>query len=296
MKGNQNKEIEDTERTSRDITICPFLGFWGDSETAVSYPSQANCCHRAKPVHPVNFHQQQLYCLSEEHIQCSVYQKVDIEPLPRKMRLKQSTALQSKPWLPWVGLLIVAVLGLFASYFLGIINISALDGVSIINSVPEVQPEVYYTRTPLQPTATETLLPTITPTRIPPTITPTLEPFMSLETQIGTNPPLMIHRLADGEGVNLLATLYDTTSEAIKAVNYNLPPVLWVNSVIVIPVGTKDVTGLPAFSTHEVEQVRITIEEFAALYKYDLTLLMKYNYLPDGYILKRGEWLLIPQT
>lgn len=276
---------------------CPFLGYIDDPETAISYPSNYNCCFHAKPVKSIILGHQAGFCLTSGYENCPIFQKEKLQPLPRHLwgeNIERNTSLR---WVPFAALIGVVILGVIASLIFGIIPLSLPGGIGAGETQTATPIPITSTATMVEPTTTPTI--TITATSLPePTATPIIPTTASprgLETPMGDNPTLMLHRLMDGEGLNLLAQLYNTSTEAIKAVNYNLPQVLWINTVIVIPVSTRDVTGLPQFSTYEVENDGTTIEELAALKQVDEDLLKKYNGLPDGYVLSQGEWLLLPQ-
>ena len=65
--------------------ICPHITFFDADFPAPGYATEAHRCHR--PGHPTRIslgHQEQ-YCLTEDHIECPVYQGYDIrETLPFK--------------------------------------------------------------------------------------------------------------------------------------------------------------------------------------------------------------------
>ncbi len=144
----------------------------------------------------------------------------------------------------------------------------------------------------LPPTAEITATPQPTETATTP-IQPYLEP-RAIETPFGENPKLVIHQVLEGEGYILLAQKFGTTIAAIQAINYDLPDSLWVNTILVIPINTDDVTGLPQFSVREITTEGLTIEDYAQRMQLDASLLKQYNALPDGYLLKMGEMIIIP--
>lgn len=290
----QNKNPQ--KRTDAQA-ICPFLGFNDDPATAISYPSNYNFCFHAKPVKTINLGHQAGFCLTSGYENCPIFQKKKLEPLPRRLwgeNIERNTNLR---WVPFAALIGVVILGVIAGLIFGIIPLSLPGGIGAGETQTATPKPITNAATMVEPTTTPTI--TINATSLPePTETPIIPTTAlprGLETPMGDNPTLMLHRLMDGEGLNLLAQIYDTSTEAIKAVNFNLPQVLWINTVIVIPVATRDVTGVPQFSTYEVENDGTTIEELAALRQVDADLLKKYNGLPDGYVLSQGEWLLIPQ-
>ena len=73
-----------------------------------------------------------------------------------------------------------------------------------------------------------------------------------------------------------------------------MEPTLWADSLLVIPVGVTDATGLPAFTVYQVVEQKLTVEQLALNQGADLATLKQYNALPDGYIFTEGEWVLIP--
>jgi len=70
---------------------------------------------------------------------------------------------------------------------------------------------------------------------------------------------------------------------------------IYANQVIVIPVDSTDVKGLPGFLVYEILEEGKTIEDIADELVVDFTSLIKYNDLVAGYQLTVGEWLLIPR-
>lgn len=283
-----------TEIGGRNGTLCPYLGFCDDPETALSYPSQHNCCYHAKPVAIVNLNQQRQHCLNGKYSVCPVYLKEKIGPLPKELRARYPGGSKPRPWLPIVLLISVLILGFIAGNLFGIIRILGLEGMLVY--VPSTQ-----IPTMIVPSATiETPLPSATPTRaVKPTVTimvvsPTAISPHLLETLIGVSPQLVIHRIIEGEGFILLTETYNTSEEAIRAVNFKMPEFLFVDKILIIPVNTSDVTGLPSFSAYEVEKDGVTIEELAKFLLLNANLLKKYNALPAGYVFDKGEWVLIP--
>ncbi len=273
--------------------MCPHLGVHDDKETAISYPSELNCCYHARPVTYVSIDHQRRYCLSENFLQCSVFNQQNLSPLPRKYRGFRPASPKLSVGLPLLAFTIVILVGFVASILLGLIRLPGLEELAFFPTSTPFPTIFYPTRTPPPPTATRT------PTRVMPTRTrmvntPTEIAPRFLDTPIGEIPQLIIHRALPGESFEQLAAQYNTSISAIKAVNYNLPTQLWENYVLVIPLNITKVSGLPKFSTFEVVVDGISIEEQAQLLQIDHRSLKQFNYLPDGYILIAGEWLLIP--
>ena len=143
-------------------------------------------------------------------------------------------------------------------------------------------------------TATNTPQPTKTMTPLPPTTTATLPPLHMIETPIGLERQFVVHRVLEGEGFISIAATYNTNEDAIRAVNYALGDSLWADTVLVIPLGQTDVSGIPPMSGFLVSDEGMTIEALALEQNVDAALLRELNALPEGYILHQGEWVLIP--
>jgi len=121
--------------------------------------------------------------------------------------------------------------------------------------------------TPIAPTSTA--IPTKTP--LP---TPTTQPVLklALDTPIGLNKEFIIHRIAEGESLDRLASKYGTTVALIQAVNYYLPSPLVINLTTIIPLGRIDLQGVPAFQPYMVV-AGMTVDEFAQGISVDVSTL-----------------------
>jgi hypothetical protein len=56
---------------------------------------------------------------------------------------------------------------------------------------------------------------------------------------------LTLHQVDFGESLEMLALNYETSVQAIREINYFLPSPLWTDVVVVIPIGSTEVDGLP---------------------------------------------------
>jgi hypothetical protein len=75
-------------------------------------------------------------------------------------------------------------------------------------------------------------------------ITETISPVnLALDNPIGGDVQFIIHRVLVGESFFEYARDYDTNVDAISAINYNLPPILYVDLIIIIPIGVDDPAG-----------------------------------------------------
>lgn len=152
-----------------------------------------------------------------------------------------------------------------------------------------------HSSTPTGGVTSATPISTSVPTKIS-SPTPTTRPVLklALETPIGLDQKFMIHRMMEGESLELLAGKYETTVATIQAVNYYLPLPIHINWTVVIPLGMIDISGLPAFQPYMVV-AGMTVEEFAQSMSVDVSTLSYYNGLTATYQLSPGDWLLIPR-
>jgi len=67
--------------------ICPYLGLSNDPGTVLEFPSERNYCHHARPIAPINLRHQRLTCLSGKYVDCPVYKRVHLQPLPEDLVL-----------------------------------------------------------------------------------------------------------------------------------------------------------------------------------------------------------------
>lgn len=287
--------------------ICKFLGLKEDPATPMAYPSEWNTCHHSHPgATPILDHQQQ-FCLLKAHTSCSVFLNQEPANLPDDIRMavrKRRRRIQKKTWLEFL-LGVVVVGGIFAgtrlltrplpfpaSHQPIIPSETVPTGFVIIipNLVTNSASEVH--KTP-QFTATTSPKPSVTPLLGTETPSNTIH---GLDMPIGNAHRFVIHRIQQGESLGGLAIQFNTTVEAITQVNYYMPDPVWINWLVVIPVDTSDVTGLPSFDAYMVVEGDLSIESLAEKLALDPYLLIFYNGLEPGYLTSSGEWLLIPHT
>jgi LysM repeat protein len=113
----------------------------------------------------------------------------------------------------------------------------------------------------------------------------------------GTSRGLLVHMVVRGETLDMIASNYGTTVDAILAVNYKLTPPAWVDYPIVVPVDTQDVSGLPAFKVYVVKEYEtITAQELAELLDVNAKDLEYYNLCSGDCVFKQEDVLLIPHS
>lgn len=144
-------------------------------------------------------------------------------------------------------------------------------------------------------TATRTLVPTPTFTSAP-TFTPTYfpSPVPGFGTPYATDPPLVIHIVAEGQSFTSIANQYQTTPEVLAAINPLISgQSLWVGLYIVVPVGVSDATGLPRFTVY-LNTEETTLTALAAQFNADPELIRRYNALGPVPEIPAARYFIIP--
>ena len=270
--------------------VCPHLGLKDDPDTAFAYASPANHCFQPASPTAIKLDHQRRFCLSGRHPACEVFRS---EPGQSPKDLKTVThrsrraPLKVRSLLLWIFPTLIVLAGIIAV-------VHFLPG--MFSSVP--------TLVSTQVSTSTTIEDTITPpadTEIPPATitlqanTPTPVVVHALDVPIGTLTPLVIHRVKVGESLALMARSYNTTEEAITAINFNLTMPLWPNMVIVIPMNQADVSDLPIFEPYLIVE-NITPQALAERFAVDVELLREYNLVTPETVLMIGEWVLIPHA
>ncbi|MFZ5878375.1 MAG: hypothetical protein ACOY0R_03300 [Chloroflexota bacterium] len=295
--------------------FCPFLGLRGDPHSLMLFISPHNCCHRCKPVAFVNLEHQNDYCLAATHINCPVYSAEADRPLPRALRLKHTPQGNRLPWMAWLALLLLLA-GALAIFLQQLFAAPALLEPTAAPAIESsVTPPPASTPT-LQPTPTASTVPSLTPTQPSPTpsqtpiatpaaatFTPSLSvsataaslPRHALEVPIGRGQQFLIHRVLSGENLNTLAETYQTSIDAILAVNYDLAVPIWADTLVVLPLETASPQGLPILEPYQLSEAGLTAETLAQRLGFDLDRFNTVNDLAAGETLNTGDWFLIPR-
>jgi len=292
---------------------CPFLGLEEDAATSQAFPSVWNCCHRSRPVASVQLRHQREFCLTERYSQCLVYQRHEDAPLPIHYRgsRKPPSITRGFQWGKFSVVLAAGIAVLILA--LGILNRSStpsLERTASRTSGPRVEPtatETAQVKTHI-PTPSRTLAAagvleaatmsfaasrTAIASRTPAS---TLPPSShQLEMPISTDRKFVLHQFKGGDTFSQYAEKYGTSVDAILAVNHDLQSPLWIDTVIVIPVGFTNVEGLPGFDSYQVTAANVDIELLAQELGVNLADLKYYNGIGAGDSLLAGDWLLIPR-
>lgn len=283
--------------------MCPHIGMKDDPTTSLAYPSAWNHCHQAHPNAIASLDHQRTHCLTAAHTACPLFLAASDIPMPGELQSHlEADQVSRKAWMRMLVLAILVVVvgviiwqviarGLFSPPSQDGISASAATQTALSVPVGATDP----TLTPLVEVQPLPPTPTLAPTRLA-SPTPTTQPVLNLtlEVPLGLGQRFMIHRVMEGESLELFARRYATTMEAIQAVNYYLPSPLLVNWTVVIPLESIDVQGLPAFQPIMVVG-DMTVDEFARSNSVDVSTLSYFNALEVSYRLRRGDWLLIPR-
>ncbi|MBN2117189.1 MAG: hypothetical protein JW730_11490 [Anaerolineales bacterium] len=278
----------------RGNPACPYLGLEDDADTSLAFPSVWNTCHRSRRVVSPSLQHQAEYCLSENHRNCVAFPAGQATlPLPHRLRAsRRRTSLYGRS--PFRGLVFV---------FIGILVLAGIGWglwaqgyiLPTGTEIPSLTMTVLMTPVPTQTTA---LTPTPTSAMIvtpKPISTGEAVPKRQLDQPIGSDYQFVIHRVLDGENLNQYAAKYNTSIEAILMVNYDFKTPLWVDALVIIPVGFTNVSSLPAFEAYEVPRADMSLKVLALGFGVSLKDLRYYNAIGMDESLQVGDWLLIPR-
>jgi hypothetical protein len=278
---------------SQEGTRCPYLGLHDDAKTSLAYPSPWNHCHRTNPSSAVSVSHQANACLTDKHKQCEVYCSNTPKGLPKNLRAKFSPVERnatSGNVVFWVVIGFLLLVGLFSVLIGGQWNMES----SLSKDVLETSTNTLASDEP------DNLSPAISPinTGMPDT-TPNTTHVASrvcgheLDAIFGDEDRFVLHRIAIGENLDLYANRFQTSTNAILYINYEIQIPVWENAVIVIPVGITVGAGFPFFETFEQESIKISVDELAKQLNTDAQLFRRYNGF-DETCSEFSGWMLIP--
>lgn len=305
--------MNDILRDQKTEIICPYIGLFSDAQTAMENPSPQNFCHNLKPVSSPSLAHQSAFCLKDTFTQCQYFsEKAENPGYVESAKINQKNR-------KWMLLVLVALLG-FA--LLGVIffargELSAwlippapqkgstpvLD-LTASTQVPSVEPVQTKTVVDLKPTApvelAESTLTMENQTQPTSGLTPILikaeETLQSTQTPVAKGRVFLLHRVSRGEDLLAIAEKYNTSVDAIRTVNYNIAPELWVDTMIVIPVDQTDVTGVTPMIPLEITGSEKSIQELAVEHTISPDLLGEVNSRSITYRFQIGEWVIMPQV
>jgi LysM repeat protein len=302
-------DVREKRETKETPSFCPFLGCKADQQTAMAYPSRKNFCHRVKQITTPRLSHQRLSCLTSLHIDCPIFYTSTRHRLPKEYQY-QTTGLSINN----VQFIITAaIIGIFVTFItVGLLlrntahtgsNDNELSTEEQINqsitnnnqATPALvaSPTQAWDGIPSAEIPTEHS-PSPNPGAVAYTPTPD-EPLLTLNSPIGGDIEFIIHRVVEGETLQLFADQYNTSVEAIINVNYDLISPLWIGWMVIIPINTTDVSHLPRFAAYMVEEDSILVEKLAQQLNVSPEEMCFYNGIKPGRILHEGEWVLVPK-
>ncbi len=302
------------KNTDQKYTLqnCPYLGLHDDQRTSLAYPSAWNYCYRSHPPASVSIAHQISACLCPEFVKCTVYQSGQAGSLPVDLRGSSSLSTRRRKsarrktrriaWAASVILLLIMAVIAIQRYFPGtlqswlpsleIVSSVAPDGVTPEASIPSTPVPVQSSPVPVVevPASTQAIsLPNPSPTPIPKRC------GYTLDTPFGSDIKFSLHQIASGENLDKLAEKHQTTVDAIRAVNFDMPLPVWENWIVVIPVDVSDVKGLPAFEPYQADGTIFSLSDLALQLGVDIESISKYNAFTDACTVFRG-WMIVPRT
>lgn len=275
---------------------CPHLGLADDNQTFLAYPSDWNLCYHCRPPKAATFDHQSQFCLTAAYSNCSVYTAAAGMAMPAALRNRARHPGKGKRRMVLVSiyLLVFALLiaaGIWFSqrsdFARGLAGTAAIETAVFLQMQPAVS---VHTDTPEK--STETAAPASTDTADSPTQTP--GPVRQLGLTIGREERFVLHRIAGGENIALLARQYNTSDAAIVAVNFVLPVPIWVDWVVVIPIDRTAVSHLPTFEPIQAVADQ-PANELALDLGVDVLQFLYYNGLEADEVIRAGEWVLVPR-
>ena len=284
--------------------LCPFLGVREDADTYSASSDLPNYCHKARPVGPLTIDCQLSVCCTEAFERCPIYTSEKPRSLPpewlrhfvhhkKKWNLRKAAAY-ILPGLVLIALISVLYRDRF-SFFLAFASAPSATPTSVPSTATlEAVATMGSTSTPTlsltsSPTVTLGATPslTLTFTQALPTRGP------GLETPFGSPETFVVHRVQEGESLNVIAIHYNTSVAVIKAMNYIKPGAsLWPGAVLVMVPGMTDPAGLPQV-TAVLLTSRTSVLDLAKQYSMDPALLRQYNVLGLGDWLEANRWVVV---
>lgn len=311
--------MNDILRDQKIESICPYFGLYSDVQTAMENPSAQNYCHNMKPVSSPSLTHQSAFCLNVTFKQCQYFTEINVKPgqaapvkNPRRKRKWMPLALAALVCLAILGVVFIAGGQLRALIFpprvdngpTPVVEIAAATQIPATEpALQEIVTEPELTEPAIMPEpaviAESTLVienqvqPAASPTPIP---TNSGEPVQIPLSTVAPERVFLLHRVARGEDLIAIANKYNTSVEAIRAVNYNMAPELWVDTMIVIPENQADVTGVTPMIPLEITGAEKTVQELAEAYAVSADLVAAINARTTSYRFQIGDWVIMPQV
>lgn len=302
-----------TKPDNIQITTCPFLGLMDDSTSHMAFTSPENICYQCKPAVQITLEHQNDYCLDANHKNCPIYIYGAGKRMPVDLAYDASEDHQYAPMdkrVVWSGLILAGIFAAIILYYLISSNtaanspqINSIQSIAAPENLPSASPittpQVVTTSTPSpelsKPQPTLTPFPTLTSILPTSTLAATQVLAHSLDVPVGNGQLYLIHKVVNGENLPTLIETYQTSLEAILAVNTALVIPIRIDAIIIIPLKNKEPQGLPKLEPYQVKQNQISPEALAELLKTSPELFISLNGFDDGELLNNGDWVLVPR-
>jgi len=285
---------------------CPYIGLSYDKATFSNFPVSNNICYHCKPTAtPIYTHQIE-FCLTDKFEKCPIYDNPKGNPFPSYLQYQ----LEKKRNFRLISLAILLIGFVFIFLWFnerGLeVDLNSTDHSHLLTKTYFetsllTSPTITIFVKPTNVFTTQSIVSNQTspPHTIPivassPTMAPTEVKVFHLETIIGNDPQFIIHRVNEGESLPLFADAHGSNVETIRAVNFGIHDILWVDQILIIPINLNDSSNIPPFLAYEVEK-STTFLEIAKEFAIPIEDLLKYNNVQRDYPLKQADWILLPQ-
>lgn len=292
-----------TEKKEIRAKACPYIGRSDDPESFFAFPAPANRCFRVDNPEGITGSHQARFCLTARFSECPVYSTAFTGPLPVEIRSSRRRGrwrhLKRRTRIGLILLLLIAIAAVTAAWWFW----EDIAGAPTPMTAPTPTSVEVISKATSPPTLTEISMirptnpPPSTPTPVPtpsPQLSPTPTPGPALDTIIDPASPFLIHKVNEGETLFYIAETFNSSMEAIIAANALEGLPLWVDDLLIIPVGDVNVVNLPLFDVYQVPPEGTTVLQVAELFNTDPEAIRVYNNLGEGEELPAGRWLIVP--
>ena len=293
-------------KTQNHHRSCPYIGLSYDQVTYSNFPSIHNVCYHTQPSATPNYSHQRVFCLTNNFSKCPIYSEPEGRKFFQELKQEPEKKGKTKTFIIFGFFIALIFLILLVIYWknnrvtlANLLPSPTIDNL-VFTSTKRVT-KTCLTTFSVSPTSTKPAITTLSALKtvlqtLSPSLTSTEVLFFRLDHPIGKNPQFIIHRAIEGESLELYADLYQTSAEAIRNINENLPRILWIDQIVIIPLNQSDVSGIPSFIAFEIEEETTDFNQIADEFFIPFDDLLRYNNADGNYILHRGDWILIPQT
>lgn len=285
-----------------ELHPCPHLGMMDDAHTSLNFPSNWNRCNHCAPAATPKFKHQEEFCLGGKFEECPLFSSDGVSEMPRQILIERRE-LATSFWRKYRLILIGALFAFVLPLGWKLINekfpadVDA-ESTPIADLIVPTSMEIVPPTIDLPFDSTLTPAPDSTPI-VAPNFTSSAASSHQLETPIGTDYKFVIHKILEGETIEQFAEQFDTSVEAILAVNSVTKNPGWSGTLLVIPVGFTDASALPSFIVYQVQEADrgSSIEAMAQTLRVTPLDLKYYNgWSHPGDRPLVGDYLLVPRA